>query len=71
MYVWGGDFQGGSLTHSSGYSAKAQCTGKPSYLEPNSRYMQKPIGGLSVLALFTTKNMQPALYKGAIDGAEH
>ena len=26
------------------------------YLEPNSDYMQKPIGGLPVLALFSTKN---------------
>jgi hypothetical protein len=51
--------------------AKAQCTGNPAYLEPNRDSLQKPIGGLSVLALFTTKNMQPALYKGAIVFSEH
>jgi len=49
----------------------------PSYLEPNSESMQKPIGGLSVLALFTTNSMLkvepklPSLNKGAIDCTEH
>jgi len=44
----------------------------PAYLPPNSQSMQKPIGGLSVLALSTTKRMQKtaihstiqSLYKG-------
>jgi hypothetical protein len=31
---------------------------KHTYLEPNSRCMQKTIGGLSVLAVFRVKNMQ-------------
>ena len=30
---------------------------QPLYLEPNSESMQKPIGGRSVLTLFTTKRM--------------
>ena len=47
------------------------CTGKPSYLEPISDSLQKPIGGLPALALFTTKNrtchtkVQP-IYRGGI-----
>jgi len=40
--VWGGDFHRGNVTHRT-----ANCTGKPSYLEPNSDSMQKPIEGLS------------------------
>ena len=44
---------------------------EPSYLEPNRNTMQKPIGGLSVMALFSTKNSQSQtkvepIYKGAI-----
>ena len=34
------------MNHETGYSDKAQCTGKPAYLEPNSDTMQEPIGGL-------------------------
>jgi hypothetical protein len=47
--VLGGDLERAGLTQFSGYSAIAQCTGKPAYLEPNSNSMQKPIGGLSSL----------------------
>ena len=32
MRVWGGDLERVSLTIFSGYSIKAQCTGKPAYL---------------------------------------
>ena len=42
----GGEIQRGSLTHDTGYSAKAQCIGKPSYLEPNSGSMHVPIEGV-------------------------
>jgi hypothetical protein len=52
----GGENQQTSLNRNMGYSDQAHCTGNPVYLEPNSRSMQKPIGGRSVLALFTTKN---------------
>jgi hypothetical protein len=45
-FVLGGGSQQGSLSHVLGYSVKAQCTGKPSYLEPISGSMQKPIEGL-------------------------
>jgi len=74
----GGENQQGSLIKVTGYSVTAHCTGKPAYLEPNSNSMQKPIGGLSVLAFSATKSMlKPAdgfsselyivpLYKGAI-----
>ena len=56
-FVLGGDFQKGSLNHVTGYSATAQCTGKPSYLEPNSQSMQKTIEGLLVLELLATNGM--------------
>ena len=47
LRVQGGEVQRGSLTQFSGYSDKAQCIGKRSYLEPISGSMQKPIEGLS------------------------
>ena len=47
LRVQGGEVQRGSLTQFSGYSDKAQCNGKQSYLEPISGSLQKPIGGLS------------------------
>jgi len=34
-----------------------QANTKPSYLDPNRDYMQKPIGGRSLSPLFNTKNM--------------
>ena len=46
----GGENRQTSLNQGTGYSSKAKCTGTPAYLEPNSNGMQKPIGGLSVLA---------------------
>jgi hypothetical protein len=43
----GGENQKSKALLNTGYSDKAQCTGKPAYLKPNSNSMQKPIGGLS------------------------
>jgi len=37
----GGTNKRGNGIYSAGYSAKAHCTGKPSYLEPNSQSMQQ------------------------------
>ena len=45
-FVLGGDFQRGSLNYIVGYSATAQCTGKGSYLEPNSGSLHVPIEGV-------------------------
>ena len=42
----GGEIQRGSLTHDTGYSTKAHCIGKQSYLEPNSGSMHVPIEGV-------------------------
>jgi hypothetical protein len=53
----GGENQRGSLNRITGYSEKAQCTGNPAYLEPNSQSMQKPIGGRSLLAFSAFKSM--------------
>jgi hypothetical protein len=47
---------------------------KPAYLDPNSQSMQKPVEGLSVLALFPIINRQAKvepIYRGAIDCREH
>jgi hypothetical protein len=60
MPTRGGDSKGSSVNRNTGYSTKAQCTGKPAYLEPNRDSLQKPIGGLSVTLL-------PELYKGTIN----
>jgi hypothetical protein len=77
MRVWGGDLERGGLTFFTGYSAKAQCTGKPAYLQPNSQSMQKPVGGLPVLTISATNNypeveplFQP-LYKGGYRQKSH
>jgi hypothetical protein len=43
----GGENQRGISTPIRANSAIAQCTGKPSYLKPNSSRMHKPIEGLS------------------------
>ena len=45
MHVSGGELERGSLTHFTGYSEKAQCTGNTAYLEPNSNRMQKTYRG--------------------------
>jgi len=70
----GGERQRGSLSISLGYSAKAHSTGKPAYLHPNRNTLQKPIGGLSVMALFIAIN-RPAevesIYRGGISHREH
>ena len=52
MSVVGGDLERGSLTQFSGYSVRAQCTGKPSYLEPIRNTMQKPVEGLPAPLMF-------------------
>jgi hypothetical protein len=43
----GGERHRGSVSYVTGYSATAQRTGNPAYLEPNSGSLQKPIEGLS------------------------
>jgi hypothetical protein len=63
----GGESQKASLNHVTSYSTYAQYIGKPAYLDPNRDTMQKPIGGLPVMALFTTKN---ALKKRRGEGTE-
>jgi hypothetical protein len=42
----GGESQKASLNQVTGYSTYAHCIGKPSYLEPNSGSLQKPIEGV-------------------------
>jgi hypothetical protein len=71
----GGERQRKSASSDTGYSEKAQCTGTPAYLEPNSNTLQKPIGGLSALAFSTVTHMfhskvQP-INKGGIDKKSH
>jgi len=51
--VLGGGEQRGCLNSSAGYSSKAHCTGKPSYLEPISGSMQKPIEGSIAIGVFS------------------
>ena len=57
MRGWGGESQESKGLFYVGCSIYAQFIGKPSYLEPNSGSMQKPIGGLSALAVFATNSM--------------
>jgi hypothetical protein len=68
MLFMGGESQRVIFSVFSGYSSQAQCTGKPSYLEPNSQSMQKNRrrglsatakneGVGSLLAFSTTKTM--------------
>jgi hypothetical protein len=54
----GGENQQTSLNHSKGYSIKAQLTGNPAYLEPNSDSMQKPIEGPSIGYRFNQKHAE-------------
>jgi hypothetical protein len=61
----GGESQRARLNQVTGYSMKAQCTGKPAYLEPNRDSMQKPIGGLSPQPL--SELYKAPLNKGAIE----
>ena len=42
----GGEIQRRRLNGATGYSRKAHCTGKPSYLEPNSGSLHVPIEGV-------------------------
>jgi len=46
VMVWGGESQKSKVLLYVGCSIYAQFIGKPSYLEPNSRSMQKPIEGV-------------------------
>ena len=65
--VWGRWKQRTNAVSNTGYSEKAQCTGKPrSYLERTRNSMQKPIAGRVVLPAASTKNNAAALNKGAI-----
>jgi len=48
----GGAKQQSSLNRSTGYSVKAKSTEKPSYLDPNSGSLQKPIEGRSCIGAF-------------------
>ena len=43
--IMGGEIQRENFTHDMGYSVKARCTGKSSYLEPISGSMHVPIEG--------------------------
>ena len=49
----GGENQRSSLIISSGYSNKAQCIGKPAYLEPISGFMHAPIEGAVAIGVFS------------------
>jgi len=44
------------FVHKKGDFCLRGANGNPAYLQPNSNSMQKPVGGLSVLALFSTKS---------------
>jgi len=46
MDLWGGEVERGRLRQFAGYSATAQCTGMPAYLEPNSGSLHVPIEGV-------------------------
>ena len=61
MSVWGGGLGRGSLSQFSGYSAIAQCTGKPAFNDS----LQKPAGGLSTEPFFGLYIVP--LNKGAIE----
>jgi hypothetical protein len=61
----GGESQKASLNQVTGYSTYAHCIGKPSYLEPNSGSLQKPIEGVYPHSLNSPLYTVP-LYKGAI-----
>jgi hypothetical protein len=62
--MMGGETQQTSLNQGTGYSNKAKRTISQAYLELNSNSMQKPVGGLSVLADFPTNSNSHALNKG-------
>ena len=57
VMVWGGERKDSKGLLYVGCSVYAQSIGKPAYLEPNSGSLQKPIEGLSLLALSATKSM--------------
>ena len=60
--VLGGETQRGCLNSSAGYSSKAQCTGKLSYLEPISQSIQKSIEGSTVFAFSAVNGMLKRQY---------
>jgi hypothetical protein len=66
----GGESQKASLNQVTGYSKKAQRTGNPAYLPPNSQPMQKPVEGLSAQALLNQAKVEP-IYRGGIDKKSH
>jgi hypothetical protein len=51
----GGESQRGSLNRIMGCSVKAQCIGKPAYLEPNRDSMQKTIEDRSAIGAETAQ----------------
>ena len=53
----GGEKQRSSLTHDTGYSEKAHCTGKPSYLELKGQSLQKIVEDRSRIAGFLSQYM--------------
>jgi len=55
--MWEVKSQRGIAVSCSGYSENAQRKGTPSYLEPNSDSLQKPIEGGLVLAVSATNSM--------------
>jgi len=57
VMVWGGERKDSKGLFYVGCSIYAQFIGKPAYLEPISQSMQKPIGGLSALAVSATNSM--------------
>ena len=63
----GGERQRSSLSFDTGYSAEAHCIGTPSYLEPNSGSLQKPIEG-SILLL---KNVEDRSAIGGFRNQKH
>ena len=52
----GGENQQPGLNQPTGHSDKAQHNGKPSYLEPISGSMQKPIEGVYRIGVFRCQN---------------
>jgi len=52
----GGELRRGCLRYFMGYSATAQCIGKPSYLEPNSGSLHVPIEGRVAIGEKTAQN---------------
>jgi hypothetical protein len=59
----GGERHRGSVSYVTGYSATAQRTGNPAYLEPISGSLQKPIEGVYPYWRFSQPKTKPAILK--------